>query len=117
MSRIQIHDTPAPASIGVIAAFLRHVLSTVRLVKGNIYRGHIMPDYITWSNGIGVSRLEDQTEYIGTTVKVVTGKARNTPPSFDKHLKMFQCMALQSFLYFPINSSFGDGAIDIPRIR
>ena len=116
MSRPQIHDTPAPASVGVIAAYLKHVLSTMKVMKNQTYQGHPENDYVIWSNGVGVSRYEDKSQFLGNCVKVTTGKGGHSGPSFTKHLKMYQCLALSSFLHFPINCAFGDGAIDVTRI-
>lgn len=76
-----------------------------------------MPDHIQWSNGVGVAREPDRFDLVGCHVKVVTGKGGHSGASFKKHFKMYQTMALSTFLHYPINYAYGDGAIDITRIR
>ena len=95
---------------------MKHVLKSYRLIKGKIYDGEVMPDFIVWSNGVGVAREPDRFDLVGQHIKVVTGKGGNSGASFMKHFKMYQTMALSSFLHYPINYAYGDGAIDIPRI-
>ena len=100
----------------MVSSFLRHVIKTFRVIKNKVYDGEIMPDHIIWSNGIGVSRIPDRFDLVGLCIKVVTGKGGNSSASFKKHYKMYQTMALSSFLHFPINYAFGDGAIEVPKI-
>ena len=116
-SRGFIHNLESPSSVGMACEFLLELRSTLRIHDDVSYRGETLPRHTSWHTGIGVTATCPDFDQPGCFTRLTTGKGSGSSPSFRKHWKQYEMLALCSFVQYPIQSPYGDLPLDTLRFR
>ena len=111
------HDANAPGSVGILTQTLLDIHATVKIRENVRFSGGTLPRHATWENGVGVTPQCEYYNEFGCFTRIITGKGTGSSPSFRKHFKQYESMAIGSYCQWPIYDGFGDFPFNVEKFR